>query len=77
MQNAIDNSGKTASSVACQRGHADVVKIFMQKASDLSIDLNTEDNDGITGFHHACESGDSDLVKIFMQNAADLSIDLN
>ena len=41
MQNAIDNSGKTASSVACQRGHADVVKIFMQKASDLSIDLNT------------------------------------
>ena len=53
MQNAIDNSGKTASSVACQRGHADVVKIFMQKASDLNIDLNTEDNDGITGFHHA------------------------
>ena len=54
-----------------------VVKVFMQNAADLSIDLNTEDNDGITGFHHACESGDSDIVSIFMEIPAALSITPN
>ena len=40
---------------ACIKGHANVVKIFMENAAALKIDLNAIDNSGLTGFHHACE----------------------
>ena len=63
---------------ACQRGHSDVVKIFMENAAALSIDLNTKCTDyNSTGFHRACGRGHSDVIKIFLENELSLNLDLN
>ena len=53
------------------------MKIFMEKAATLGIDLNTKDNNGLTGFDQVCQRFDQDLVKMFFENATKLSFDLN
>ena len=67
--------GKPALHYACQRGHSNVVKIFMENATALSIDLNKIDNDGLTAFHVACIKGSLDVVKIFIENGCDAVLD--
>ena len=63
---------------ACQRGHSDVVKIIMENAAALSIDLNTKCTDyKCMGFHYACDRGHSDVFKIFLDNELSLNLDLN
>ena len=76
---SIDLTDITAFHWACIKGHLvlDVVKIFMENAAALSIDLNRVDQSGVTGFYYACEKGHSDVVNIFMENASTLGIDLN
>ena len=54
-----------------------MVKIFMENAAPLRINLNAIEEDGMTAFHYACERGHTDVVKIFMENAPFLSLDLN
>ena len=74
--NAKDTYGLTGFHLACKQGHANVVKVFMQKAAILGIDLEAKEATyGYTGFLWACTGGHSDVVKIFMKNAA--IIDLN
>ena len=68
--------GKTAFVLACQNGHLDMVKILMDNAANLGIDLNETDVYGRTAFISACINGHSAVVKIFMENAASLKIDL-
>ena len=75
--NTKDTGGFTAFHYACQNGHSDVVKIFMENAATLSIDLNAKDSHGSPAFHQACREGHTDLVKIFMENACALGIDPN
>ena len=58
----------TAFSLACQGGFSDVVKIFLDNAAALSIDLNVMKSNGWTGFHYACDFGHLDVVKIIMEN---------
>ena len=76
----------TAFHIACSRGHPDVVKIFLQYAVTLNIDLNVKDKDGNTAFHLACQKtacfwesnqGHSDVVKILIENAVTFGVDLN
>ena len=63
---------------ACQRGHSDVVKIFMENAAALSIDLTKKCTDySTTGFHRACAKGHTDVIKIFLENELSLNLDLN
>jgi ankyrin repeat protein len=38
--NTEDNDGITGFHHACESGDSDLVKIFMQNAADLNIDLN-------------------------------------
>ena len=53
-----------------------MVKVFMQKAAILQIDLEAKEATyGYTGFLWACGGGHSDVVKIFMKNA--VIVDLN
>ena len=46
-----------------------MVKIFLENAAALSIDLNVTKSNGWTGFHYACDLGHLDVVKIVMENA--------
>ena len=68
---------RTAFHWTCQVGYFDVVKIFMQYAATLRIDVNLKDKSGFTAFHWACRNRHSDIVRIFMEYAATLSIDIN
>ena len=54
-----------------------MVKIFIENAAALKINLNIIDSSGLTGFHRACYHGHLDVVKIFIENAEALKIDLN
>ena len=54
-----------------------MVKILIQTAAVLSIDLNAKRTNGKTASYLACQGGSSDVVKIFMENSTFLSIDLN
>ena len=54
-----------------------MVKIFLDNAANLSIDISKEADNGLTAFHVACFKGYSDVVKTFLENATALSIDLN
>ena len=40
--------------LACERGHANTVKIFMVNAATLKIDLNAKEKRGSTALHLAC-----------------------
>ena len=52
-----------------------MVKIFIENATALSIDLNTIDNYNKTGFYLACENGHLGVMKIFIENAEALRTD--
>ena len=54
-----------------------LVKIFMENAAILRIDLNIKNNFGTPTLHRACRNGKSYLVKIFMDYAGTYGIDLN
>jgi ankyrin repeat protein len=75
--NAKTKLGRTAFSLACQKGHSDVVKLLIKNAVAFCIDLNIKDNSGKTAFLWACFFGHLDVVKIIMKNAANVNIDLN
>ena len=54
-----------------------MVKIFLENAVALSIDLNMKEDCGLSGFHIACGNGHLEVVKILMESALNLSIDLH
>ena len=56
----------TAFHFACKQGHLDVVKIIVENATALSLDLNAKCKMGNTPFHYAGANGFSDIVKILM-----------
>jgi ankyrin repeat protein len=75
-----DDDGCTAflmANLSCIENGLDVVRIFMEYASTLSIDLNQKTQNGQTAFHLACRRGHLELVKIFMENSTPLSINLS
>ena len=75
--NAEDDFGNTAVSLACYKGHSDVVKILIENAAELRIDLNAKNPYGLTAFHFACLGNNSNVVKVLIENAATYGIDLN
>ena len=54
-----------------------MIRIFIEYASTLSIDLNQKTQNGQTAFHMACGRGQLEVVQIFMENSTPLSIDLS
>ena len=63
--NAVENV-LTGFHYAYKRGHLDVVKIFMENAPFLSLDLNGKDSFDFTGYLRTCKRGYSDIVKVLI-----------
>ena len=49
--------------VACQNGHKDVVKLFLEHP-DASIDLNAKTDSGETALMFAFQRGHEDIVQL-------------
>ena len=63
--------------LACENGHSKTVEIFMQKSTELKIDLNAKESvDGKTAFQLACEDGHTNVVKMIIQKSDEVDIDL-
>jgi hypothetical protein len=52
--------------IACQEGHAEVVKVMMD---DARIDVNHTEGDGATPLYVACSHGQLELVALLMKDA--------
>ena len=55
---------------ACERGHSDVIKIFLENEFSLNLDLNSKTCFDLMGFHHACRRGHMGVVKILTENTS-------
>ena len=53
----------------CRKGRLDVIKILMENAANLEIDIIGTDVSGRTAFIWNCILGHSNLVKLFMENS--------
>ena len=54
-----------------------MVKLLMENATTMSIDLNAKSNIGCTGFHYACIYGQTSTVELLLNNADALHLDFN
>ena len=78
MRYPVDkNGGSTGFLYACERGHSDVVTLFMENASILNLNLNAKSyGNHNTGFHWACLSGHKNIVDLMLNNSKNLDLDL-
>ena len=60
----IPSTGHIPLSLACRRGHLDVVKYLV---NERSIDPLCELNDGLTPLHFACHKGHLEIVKFLVE----------
>ena len=82
IQNPENHKGTTSFQLACQYGQFEIVKLFIQKPTELNIDLNAEvknpaNNKGTTQVHLACQYGLFDTLRLLIQKSTELNIDLN
>ena len=62
--NATTDYGRTALMFASQRGHQDIVQLFMSHSE--RIDLNAKDTSGWTAVKLAYSNGHEDVVQLFL-----------
>ncbi|XP_055846168.1 uncharacterized protein LOC129912083 isoform X2 [Episyrphus balteatus] len=67
--NVSDKYGTTPFMLACQNGHMDVVRLFI---NDVSFDA--VDNQGCTPIFHAIENNRADIVKFLVESGANASV---
>jgi L-asparaginase II len=70
---AKTNDGYTPLHLACQNGHAEVVKALLKKGADLQ----TKKSFGWTPLQNACENGHVEVVKALLEKGADLHAKTN
>ena len=58
-------------------GHKNVVKLLLENADNLNIDLNARTRAGWTALMYACASGNPDIVKLFLDYSGPIEIDVN
>ena len=78
-EHANDKSqwGRTAFMLACEKGHADIVKLTLEYSVIKNINLNAFDKYGETGFFRAIENGQTDVVRLLLEHSAGMwNIDL-
>ena len=46
-----------------------MLKLILDNAADLNIDMNAKDNQGLSAFHWICLRGDTELAKILVKNS--------
>jgi len=66
-----DENGLTLLHWATDRGHLDVVKMLLDRDSEL---LNLQENDGQTSLHYAASNEHQDIVKYLLSKGADAEI---
>ena len=64
--NAKDDNDKTAFVKAYQRGHTDIIKLFLCYSDRNIIDINGKGVLGRTSFFDACKYGHTDIVKLML-----------
>ena len=65
-----DDNGNTALSIASENGHSNVVKLLLDKGSQVDI-MNT---DGWTALMKASQSGYKDVVKLLLKHGAQVNL---
>ena len=63
---------------ACQEGHTEVAKLFLEKADEFKLDLNVADYElEWTPFHFACHEGRRSIVDMILEKSEDVKIFVN
>ena len=75
--NAKNNDGYTLFIMACKEGDFDVVKLLLDNADRVFIDINARTNNGETGLNWAFRCGQKDVVKLLLghPNCNDIDMD--
>ena len=55
--------GTSSLNTACSHGQVKIVKVLIEKSTELNIDLNAQS--GCTAFHQACMQNKSKIVELF------------
>jgi hypothetical protein len=67
MQLKVDNEGRTPLYTACEQGHFDIVKQFL----DHGVDVNQPEN--LMPLHIACEKGYLKIVQLLIEHGAEIN----
>ena len=69
--------GQTAFHLVCINGHSKIAKMFLEKATDLNLDVNARGKGGMTAFHGACKNGHMNIADLLIEKSSEHNIDLN
>ena len=64
-------NGNTAFICACDFGHLDIVRMFLDYSGPINIDFNVKNNQGQTGFDIAAMYGKTEIVTSIYNNLLD------
>ncbi|KAJ8324100.1 Target of rapamycin complex 2 subunit avo2 [Batrachochytrium dendrobatidis] len=67
---AMSKQGKTALTIATEKGHADMIQALLEQKADV----NSVDGNGSTPLHHAAAYGHTECVDILLKHGANLHI---
>ncbi len=70
----LDNTGTSAIHSAARFGHADMLKVMIEKGVDVNLTEDAPAESGNTPLHTACIYGHGDVVKLLMASGADDSL---
>lgn len=70
----LDNSGTTAIHSAARFGHADMLKVMIEKGVDVNLAEDEPAESGNTPLHTACIYGHGDVVNLLIASGADDSL---
>ena len=72
--NLLNNYGDSAVSIACEKGHLEIVKYLLPKSRvDINLRYGRSEN---TLLLKASKTGNSEIVKYLLENYADVDVDL-
>jgi uncharacterized protein len=70
---AVDDSGRTALHLACEKGQEQIVRLLLQKGAQLDL----KDDSGMTALHLAATSGSEGTILALLEQSADIRWTLN
>ncbi|MCI8372799.1 MAG: hypothetical protein HFI75_10495 [Lachnospiraceae bacterium] len=67
----VDDFGITALHEAARNGHADMLRVMLEKGADPNVTMDEPADAGNTPLHVACENGKAEAVRVLMAAGAD------